>query len=111
MKDKDLRFKRKYFEMIASGRKKLEARVNYPSVRGIKVGDTVRFFWEDRSVNVRITAVRVYNGFKDMLDKENPALLVPGMSREQALSEYQNIYPSWKVKKFGGVRVFAFDII
>jgi ASC-1-like (ASCH) protein len=60
---------------------------------------------------VRITAVRVYNGFKEVLDKENPALLAHGMSKEQALSEYQNIYPPWKVKKFGGVRVFASDII
>ncbi len=111
MEMKELRFKRKYFEMVASGKKKLEARVNYPSLRNIKVGNKVLFFWEDRSVKVLIHDIRLYQNFSDMLNNEDPNLLVPGMDKEEALKEYQSVYPNWKLKKFKGVRVFEFEII
>jgi ASC-1-like (ASCH) protein len=41
-----------------------------------------------------------------MLKNEDVNKLVPGMNFNQALNEYQRIYPEWKVKKFGGVVVF-----
>lgn len=100
---------RKYFKRIVSKKKKLEARINYSSVRKIKIGDKVRFFWENRSIDVRIIDIRVYQSFKEMLEQENSALLIPGVSKEMVLTEYQKIYPDWKVKKFGGLRVFAFE--
>ena len=58
-----LRFKRKYFEMIRSGRKTLECRIKYPSINEIKVGDLVRYFWESHTYDVKIIAVRRYGGF------------------------------------------------
>lgn len=108
---KDLRFKRKYFEMIQSGKKTLECRVYYPSLRSIKAGDKVKFFWEHLSVIVEITGVRKYSGFAEMLNKEKAEKLVPGMSKDQALAEYEAIYPSWKVKQNNGVVVFEIKIV
>ena len=105
---KTFRFKKKYFEMICSGRKSLECRVYYPSVRDVKVGDVVRYFWEDRSYDVKIVSVRRYRNFYEMLKNEDIDKLVPGMNFKQALKEYQRIYPEWKIKKFGGVVVFEF---
>ncbi len=107
----DLRFRRKYFELVASGRKKLEARVNYPSIRKIKVGETVRFFWENRHILVRIIDIRFYPDFSKMIKSEDVELLMPGTSRIEALAEYKAIYPEWKLRKFGGVRVFSFEKI
>ena len=103
---KTLRFKRKYFEMIRSGGKPLECRVYYPSVRNIKVGDVVRYFWKDQIYDAEIVDVRCYKNFYEMLKNEDINKLVPGMNFKQALSEYQRIYPEWKVKKFGGIVVF-----
>lgn len=103
---KTLRFKRKYFEMIRSGKKPLECRLNYPSIRGIKTGDIVRYFWEDYHYDVKIVAIRRYKDFYEMLKNEEMDKLVPGMNFKQALKEYRRIYPDWKVKKFGGVVVF-----
>ncbi|MFH1187743.1 MAG: ASCH domain-containing protein [bacterium] len=108
---KDLRFKRKYFEMIQSGKKTLECRVNYPSLRSIKDSDKVKFFWEHLSVIVEIVGVRKYSGFAKMLNKEKTEKLAPGMSKEQALVEYEAIYPSWKVKQNNGVVVFEIKIV
>lgn len=103
---KTFRFKKKYFDMIRSGRKPLECRVNYPSVRGVKVGEIVRYFWETYNYDVKIVAIRCYKNFYEMLKNEDVEKLVPGMSFNEALREYQSIYPEWKVKKFGGVVVF-----
>jgi ASC-1-like (ASCH) protein len=108
---KELRFKRKYFEMVVSRKKNLEARINYPSLRNIKAGDQVLFFWEDRSIKVLIHRISLYRNFDDMLNNEDSNLLVPGMNKEEALKEYQSVYPKWKLNKFKGVRVFEFEVI
>jgi ASC-1-like (ASCH) protein len=89
----------------------LECRINYPSVRSIKVGDPVRYFWEDQIYDVKIIGVRRYKGFYEMLKNEDVDKLVPGMNFKQALNEYQRIYPEWKVKKYGGIVVFEAEPI
>lgn len=108
---KEWRFKRKYFEMISSGRKRLEARLNYPSTRNVKVSDIIRFFWEDCSLNVRILEIRTYVDLRRMIERERVDLLIPDMNKERALEEYRKIYPDWKVKEYGGISVFSFEII
>jgi len=108
---KDLRFKRKYFLPIQSGQKTLECRINYPFLRSVKIGDWMKYFWEHLSVIVEIAAIRHYQTFKEMLSKENVEKLVPGMSKEQALSEYESIYPEWKVRKNSGLVVFEIKVI
>lgn len=107
----DFRFKRKPFVMVERGDKTLEARINYPFVKKVNVNEVVLFFWEQYKVKVRIIAIRRYNSFKEMLDHEDVKKLVPGMSKEDALAEYQKIYPAEKVKKYGGVSIFAFEIV
>lgn len=108
---KDLRFKRKYFMMAQSGNKTLECRVNYPDLRVIKKGEQIRYFWEDLELIVEIVNIRRYQTFREMLEKEDVNKLVPGMSREDALREYESIYPDWKVKKNNGLVVFEHKII
>ncbi len=108
---KELRFKRKYFLMIQSGDKTLECRVNYPELRSIKKGEQIKFFWEHLSLVIEVVDVRRYLIFKEMLFKEDVKKLVPEMSREQALLEYESIYPDWKVEKNGGVVVFEIKIV
>jgi ASC-1-like (ASCH) protein len=60
---------------------------------------------------VEIVDIRHYQTFKEMLSWENVEKLVPGMSSGQALSEYESIYPEWKVRKNGGLVVFEIKII
>lgn len=104
----DLRYKKKYFRMITAGKKDLECRLNYPFIKKIKVGSAVRFFWEKEKYDVKILAIRKYKTFSEMLNNEDASRLVPGMSKEKALREYNTIYPNWKIKKFGGVIVLEF---
>lgn len=111
IKEKEFRFKRKYFEMIKSGQKTLECRIKYPSLTKIKVGETANFFWENQSLKVRIKNIRYYKALKEMLSNEEVDRLVPGMSYQNALREYESIYPEWKVAKFNGLIVFEFEIV
>lgn len=111
MKTKEIRFKRKYFEMIRGGSKTLECRIKYPSLAKIKVGQIVVFFWENQLLKVEIIDIRQYETFREMLNRETVNLLVPGMNYNSALKEYESIYPKWKVAKFGGLIVFEFKII
>ena len=69
------------------------------------------FFWEDQSLKVRIRNIRYYKTLKEMISNENVDRLVPGMSYQNALREYESIYPEWKVVKFNGLIVFEFEII
>ena len=108
---KELRFKRKYFEMIRGGSKTLECRIKYPSLAKIKVGQIVIFFWESQSLKVEMVGIRQYKIFREMLNGEEINRLVPGMSYNFALKEYKSIYPEWKVAKFGGLIVFEFKIV
>ncbi len=108
---KNIRFKRKYLLMISSGKKDLEARVNYPILRKIKTGDTVNFFWENTSVVVEIIDIRRYDDFSEMIKEEDANRLVPGMSREEVLKEYRKIYSQEKVRKNQGVVVFEIKVL
>ncbi len=108
---KKIRFKRKYLLMISSGKKDLEARLNYPSLRRIKVGDIVNFFWENISVIVKIIAIRKYDDFSGMINSEDSSRLVPGMSSKDALREYQKIYSQEKVEENEGVIVFEVEVL
>ena len=96
--------------MAESGDKTLECRVNYPGLRSIKKGERVKFFWEHIFLIVEIVDIRRYKTFKGMLAVEDASKLVPGMTPEQALREYESIYPNWKVQEFGGLIVFEFKI-
>lgn len=101
--------KRKYFQMIQSGEKKLEARLNYPFLRNIKIGDSIVFYWESEFFPTKVNAVRHYNSFEEMLNSENVGLLLPGFSKEVALREYQKIYSEDKIKKNSGILVISFE--
>jgi len=108
---KDLRFKRKYYLMVQSGLKTLECRVNYQNLRSIRVGEQVKFFWEHLSVIVEVLAIRRYQTFREMLLNEDVEKLIPGMPKEQALFEYESVYPEWKVRKNAGLIVFEVKIV
>lgn len=102
---KSLRFKRKYFEMIQSGKKDLECRLNYPNLRTIKRGDEIKLFWENSSLIVKVIDIRFYENFEEMLSKERTERLIPDMNYQEALREYEIIYPKSRVDKFGGLLV------
>jgi ASC-1-like (ASCH) protein len=87
---------KRYFDLIASGRKTVEVRVAYPSNLRLAAGQLLRFTCPGEQCLTRIQRITRYNSFEDMLDHEDPAAVNPDASRDEQLASIRLIYPSEK---------------
>lgn len=95
--ERSLNIRKPYFDLIAGGTKTIEVRVGYTKIRRMTVGDTLQFTSGDDTLTTRITAVKEYRSFEEMLDTENhSAIGAPGMTRDQLLAACRDIYPPEK---------------
>jgi ASC-1-like (ASCH) protein len=94
----ELNLYRKYFDLVAAGRKSIEVRVKYPHLAGMAAGDTIRFRIKntDETCDVRVLRVTAYPNFEALLDGEGPANVNPASTREQQLTNIREIYPPEK---------------
>lgn len=83
---------RRYFDLVAAGRKTIEVRVQYPKLRDLAPGDRIRFICGCDDVLTVVKRVARYTNFEEMLDTEGPANVNPVSSREQQLANIRRIY-------------------
>lgn len=69
---RDIQIRKEYLNLIIDGIKTVEVRVGYPSMRRITAGQLLRFVSGDQTFLTRVTAVREYGTFADMLDHQDP---------------------------------------
>ena len=81
---------KRYFDLIASGRKTTEIRVNDSSRKKIKEGSLIRFRCQGDEV---LTRVARYATFDEMFDHEQVASVNPLATREEQLVNIRQIYP------------------
>lgn len=96
-----MRIKRPYFDAIMSGRKTLEVRVGYDSIKRLKAGELLQLETGHASGVVRIKSIRVYDNFADMLAIESWREIVPQVNNEAAALQLlreilREIYPAHK---------------
>ncbi|HEX6402020.1 MAG TPA: ASCH domain-containing protein [Pseudonocardiaceae bacterium] len=84
---------KRYFDLIASGRKTTEVRVNDSSRKKIKKGSLIRFRCQGDQVLTRVTRVTRYTTFDEMFDHEKIASVNPLATREEQLANIRQIYP------------------
>ena len=89
---RELNLYRRYFDLVASGRKTIEVRVRYPNLRNLAAGDHIRFVCGRDECLTRVTRVAIYNSFEQMIDTEGPANVNPDSPREQQLANIRRIY-------------------
>jgi ASC-1-like (ASCH) protein len=94
----ELNLYRRYFDLVAAGRKTIEVRVRYPHLADMVVGDTIRFRIKgtDETCDVRVLRVTRYPDFEALLDGEGPATVNPAAGREEQLANIRAIYPPAK---------------
>ncbi len=97
MKSHIWRVKKEYFHQLKSGRKTVEVRVRYPSIKKITEGDTIVFEGYGNNCFC-VTRISVYDNFSEMLENENPDSILPGASSEDVLQILRKIYPRQKEK-------------
>lgn len=84
---------KRYFDLIASGEKTTEIRVNDASRRNLKEGKLIRFKCQGDEVLTRVTYVHRYRDFDEMFDHESVDSVNPTATREDQLANIRNIYP------------------
>ena len=94
----ELHLYRRYFDLVAAGRKTIEVRVKYPHLADMAAGDTIRFRIKgtDETCDVLVLRVTEYPNFEALLDGEGPSRVNPSSSREQQLANIRSIYPPEK---------------
>jgi ASC-1-like (ASCH) protein len=94
----ELNLYRRYFELVAAGRKTIEVRVRYPHLADMAAGDTIRFRIKgtDETCDVLVKRVTEYPDFEALLDGEGPGTVNPAASREEQLANIRTIYPPEK---------------
>ncbi len=94
----ELNLYRRYFDLVAAGRKSIEVRVRYPHLRTMAAGDVIRFRIKgtDETCSVRVKQVTEYPDFETLLDGEGPANVNPTASRDEQLANIRSIYPPEK---------------
>lgn len=92
-----MRIKRPYYDAIMSGRKTLEVRIGYNSIKRLKEGQLLQLENGHVLGVVRIKSIRIYSKFADMLAAEPWREIVPqAKSKEEALRLLHKIYPPHK---------------
>lgn len=89
----DMGIYKRYFDLIATGRKTTEIRVNDSSRRKIKEGSLIRFRCQGDEVLTRVTRVARYASFDEMFDHESVASVNPLATRDEQLANIRQIYP------------------
>ena len=84
---------KRYFDLIAQGRKTTEIRVNDSSRRNIKPGSLIRFNCQGDNVLTRVTKVNRYTSFEEMFDHEPVTSVNPTATRDDQLANIRQIYP------------------
>jgi len=104
-----MRVKQYYLDLIRSGRKILEVRVGYRSIKTIKPGERIRLASSNSNAEVMITAIRNYNSFNQMIEVENADHIAPDKNKDQVLHLLQSLYPPDKERL--GVVVLEITLI
>ncbi|MFG1879140.1 ASCH domain-containing protein [Sphaerisporangium sp. NPDC049003] len=92
MRAREMNLYRRYFDLVAAGRKTIEVRVQYPNLRTLAAGDHIRFVCGRDDCLTRVRRVAVYTSFEEMLDTEGPINVNPDSPREQQLANIRRIY-------------------
>ncbi|MEU7859577.1 ASCH domain-containing protein [Nonomuraea sp. NPDC049141] len=92
MRAREMNLYRRYFDLVATGRKTIEVRVQCPNLRTLTAGDHIRFVCGRDDVLTRVKRVARYASFEEMLDTEGPANVNPDSPRDQQLANIRRIY-------------------
>ncbi|NKY96679.1 ASCH domain-containing protein [Nocardiopsis dassonvillei subsp. albirubida] len=89
----ELGIDKRYFDLIASGKKTTEIKVNDSSRKRLKEGDLLRFKCRDEKVLTRITRIARYADFDGMFEQELVSSVNPTAAKAHQLRSIREIYP------------------
>ena len=94
---RNMRVKKRFYDLIMSGSKDLEVRVAYDNIKTISAGEAIRISTHDEASTVIVKDVRTYSDFASMLEREDRHRIVPD-ERGPVLDLLRRIYSTEKEK-------------
>jgi len=84
----------KWFELIASGQKVVEGRLYDEKREGIRVGHIIQFknVKNGNLLYARVKRMVIYSNFREMLESERVARVLPGLDVESGVKVYERFY-------------------
>ncbi|MEU7901325.1 ASCH domain-containing protein [Actinoplanes sp. NPDC049118] len=89
---REMNLYRRYFDLLAAGRKTIEVRVQYPNLRNLAAGQLIRFVCGRDEALTKVKRVARYESFEQMLDAEGPSKVNPDSPKHQQLANIRRIY-------------------
>lgn len=89
-----------YFDLIASGKKTVEGRINTEKFAALKIGDGIAFTrgHTEKRLVCAVKSIHRYKDFRSMLIGENIEHMLPGIvDLDQAVALYESL-PGYKEK-------------
>lgn len=103
--------KRQYLYLIANGRKTVEGRINTGQFRSIRAGDSIQFFSGEYKVPCRVTEVKTYKTFEEMLRAVGVEKCLPGVKNLADGVGIYNAIPGYRDKAaLHGVLAFSIQL-
>lgn len=103
-----------WMDLIRSGEKTVEGRVNLKAFEKLKVGEKVYFHNRHQGILCKITHLNIYNSFEDMIEVEGVKKLAPHICKSKlnetswkknALKLYYSFPGSQRVKNLGALAI------
>ncbi len=92
-----MRIKKRFYDLIKSGEKTLEVRVGYDTINRIQIGERIRLMTHTGGFDVKVSAIRRYNTFAEMLNVEPWEKIAPdSKSKNEVLNLFKQIYSTNK---------------
>ena len=106
-----MRLHKEPFELIKSGSKTIELRLNDEKRQAIQLGDKIKFLKEpnlDESFEAKVIGLLKYSSFEDLFkDFDISILSDKSMTKEELVSALEEFYPKEKQSQTGvlGIRI------
>jgi ASC-1-like (ASCH) protein len=106
---KNIRVRREYFALIASGAKDREVRIRLPLFDAVTTGETLRFVCGKERIPARVRGVRRYRLLLCLVLREPAGRILPGAKKPEVYRTIRAIYP--REKRDRGFVVIEFELV
>lgn len=98
----DIKIDEKWFNLIKSGKKTIECRLDRGIYKSLKIGDQIRLVHDFKYHVVVITDIRRYKSFQDYLSIETLEKTLPGVETfQEGFDIYHKYYSTKDIEDFG----------
>lgn len=97
----------KFFTLLDNGLKDIEVRLLDEKRANLKVGDTITFKNQNKTILTTVLNLKLYNSFNELISDVPVERIGLSLCKEESLSELYSFYPKEKLQKH---KILAIEI-